>query len=640
MSTDQPKTLTCPSCGAPLDFDGRSSIVQCKFCKTNVLMPGVQAQAVAPADLAEVRRLAERGNIVEAIKRYRELYDVGLKEAKDAVESLAAGRVVEARVTVSGPLTAEETGRILEQVQNLLRDGNKLEAIRVYREASDVSLAKAKEVVERVEAALTGIPVPPAVEILGEPSSIQSKAVQRKASWLACSIFTFILLIIGGVLAAVFFSPGGPFVPFLVANGPAILLPSDSGASDVAAAFYNVTDETYVVGVVEAETGKLRWQSDPLPGDGYVDGLAQAGSLVYAASGADLLAYRADNGSLSWQVEMPDQLNYSEDSLLVTAGRVLTNNLDQSVQAYDAQTGQQVWSRRLAGYDRTLRLIDNSLVLFDYLGDDYTYSLVFLDPADGSEQRLLTPACPTDEYSTATLDPDSGFFYDEAENSIYLVYDSSPGCVQRLDFASGQVIWQTLDDDWYSFSPYGLLAESRLYFTNGNELLSVEEATGALRTLLADEDYEFVPLAVSGDTLIVRARRTRGSERFELRGLDAASGEMLWQLDLGDAKPIDPPNELVGLVDEGEPGWTWHLRAGQLVLIQFQAAPNQLLIQTFDPANGALASEMTVALKGVSSDFYSVPEVIGWEGDLVYFTLDAKIYCVNVTTGEVVFHFQ
>ncbi|MEW6092974.1 MAG: PQQ-binding-like beta-propeller repeat protein, partial [Chloroflexota bacterium] len=607
MTDNQPKTLTCPSCGAPLDFDGRSNIIQCKFCKTNVLMPGVQAQAAAPADLAEVRRLAESGNIIEAIRRYRELYEVGLKEAKEAVESLAAGQVVEARVTVTGPLSAEETGRILEEVQNLLRDGNKLEAIRVYRQASDVSMAKAKDVVDRVEAALTGIPVPPRVEILGEPASVQA---DRKVSWLAVFIVLITLLIGGGALAALLFSTGGPFVPYLVANGPAVLIPSDSGASDVAAAFYNVTDETYEVGLVEAETGKLRWRSEPLPGDGYVDGLAQAGGLVYAASGADLLAYRAEDGSLAWQTQMPDELNYSDDSLLVADGWVLTANLDQSVQAYDSVTGIQVWSRRLGGYDRSLRLIDSSLVVFDYVGDDYTYSLVFLDPADGSQERILTPFCQFSEYSQATLDPDSGFFYDEAASALTLVYDSSPGCIQRLSLPGGQIAWETLDDDWYSSSPHGLLAESRLYFTNGNELLAVEEASGALQTLLADEDYEFIPLAVSGDTLIVRARRTRGSERFELRGLDATSGEILWQMDLGDAKPIDPPDELVGLVDEGEPGWTWRLLAGQLVVIQFQAAPNQLLIQTLDPDDGTLVSEMTVALKGISGDFYSVPEVI------------------------------
>jgi ribosomal protein L7/L12 len=36
----------------------------------------------------EIRRMALAGNKIEAIKRYREIHGVGLKEAKDAVEKL------------------------------------------------------------------------------------------------------------------------------------------------------------------------------------------------------------------------------------------------------------------------------------------------------------------------------------------------------------------------------------------------------------------------------------------------------------------------------------------------------------------------------------------------------------------------
>jgi hypothetical protein len=36
----------------------------------------------------EIRRMALAGNKIEAIKRYRAIYGVGLKEAKDAVEKL------------------------------------------------------------------------------------------------------------------------------------------------------------------------------------------------------------------------------------------------------------------------------------------------------------------------------------------------------------------------------------------------------------------------------------------------------------------------------------------------------------------------------------------------------------------------
>jgi ribosomal protein L7/L12 len=36
----------------------------------------------------DIRRMALAGNKIEAIKRYREIHGVGLKEAKDAVEKL------------------------------------------------------------------------------------------------------------------------------------------------------------------------------------------------------------------------------------------------------------------------------------------------------------------------------------------------------------------------------------------------------------------------------------------------------------------------------------------------------------------------------------------------------------------------
>ena len=46
------------------------------------------AAAVGDAWLAEVRQLKASGNVIQAIKLYREHTGLGLKEAKDAVEAL------------------------------------------------------------------------------------------------------------------------------------------------------------------------------------------------------------------------------------------------------------------------------------------------------------------------------------------------------------------------------------------------------------------------------------------------------------------------------------------------------------------------------------------------------------------------
>jgi large subunit ribosomal protein L7/L12 len=53
---------------------------------------GAAQEPAAPAGdatwLAEVRRLKESGNVIQAIKVYREHTGLGLKESKDAVEAL------------------------------------------------------------------------------------------------------------------------------------------------------------------------------------------------------------------------------------------------------------------------------------------------------------------------------------------------------------------------------------------------------------------------------------------------------------------------------------------------------------------------------------------------------------------------
>jgi hypothetical protein len=73
--------------------------------------------------------------------------------------------------------------------------------------------------------------------------------------------------------------------------------------------------------------------------------------------------------------------------------------------------------------------------------------------------------------------------------------------------------------------------------------------------------------------------------------------------------------------------------------LQFQAAPNQLVLQTLNPADGTPASAITLPFKAVSGDFYAVPTVIGWQDNVIYFVLESKIYSVDITTGKVLFHY-
>jgi len=90
----------------------------------------------------EIRNLLASGRKIDAIKRYREETGTGLAEAKDAVESMEAGR--------SFPEAQKDDTELTDQVIGLLGRGEKIEAVKLYRNKIGGGLKEAKEAVERI----------------------------------------------------------------------------------------------------------------------------------------------------------------------------------------------------------------------------------------------------------------------------------------------------------------------------------------------------------------------------------------------------------------------------------------------------------------------------------------------------------
>lgn len=113
------KPFKCTSCAAPLVYqEGSAPTVRCDFCGSSIIVPEELRAKPAPswgsglvdgifklqeraANLQEVARLARSNRKLEAIKLYREIFGVGLEEAKVAVERMAAGERPEATVMSS-----------------------------------------------------------------------------------------------------------------------------------------------------------------------------------------------------------------------------------------------------------------------------------------------------------------------------------------------------------------------------------------------------------------------------------------------------------------------------------------------------------------------------------------------------------
>jgi outer membrane protein assembly factor BamB/DNA-directed RNA polymerase subunit RPC12/RpoP len=590
MPKTSPQALNCPTCGAPLEADNREAVIRCKFCRNVILI-----DALKPGQLPE-----------------------------------------------NAPAEARD---VPEEILTMLRGNDIVQATRLYRERYDVSQARAVYAIKQIQAGNlhepeAGFPEPPAQKVWVSPgdTSRTNKAV-KKSNLIACSIPVIIILFVGGLIALGLMQPGGPFVPRLLVTGPAILVsPEQDGTADVVTELYNIDDEIRMVGRVSASQGKLLWQSEPMLKDTYVDAIRRDDNLIYVVNEDSLFALYKEVGNQVWKTQMPDKLDYGNNSLVVMNDVVLAITQDRSLQAYDSQTGQLAWSRRLQGYDRELRVMGNRVGIMEFADETSTYSLFLLDPASGSQVLTITPSCQSENSLENYIDPDSGFIYDEGSNSLFLIYGSFDGCIQRFDLDNGQMDWQYTQDDAFAFFMEGfrpLMAGSRFYFNDEHNLYVVDKQTGAVQLLVNDPDYEMLPLMLSGKNLVVRARRTLGSERFELWGLDATDGTRLWQMNLKGSAPLDPPNELGGMIDSTDSGWTWHSTEAGLLLLTFQAEPNQMTLQTINSADGTVQAENTVELKEPSSDFYIVPELIGWRGNWLYFSLETDLYVLDISTRKV-----
>lgn len=117
---------------------------------------------LTPGQLDAIRRETLGGSKIQAIRLYREATGEGLLEAKEAIETFEARWRAEGLAAAPAPaplgqLTPEQFERIRREVLA----GNKIQAIKLHRDATGVGLAEAKQSIEHLAAQLSGPSSPP-----------------------------------------------------------------------------------------------------------------------------------------------------------------------------------------------------------------------------------------------------------------------------------------------------------------------------------------------------------------------------------------------------------------------------------------------------------------------------------------------
>jgi ribosomal protein L7/L12/streptogramin lyase len=370
-----PESLECPNCSAPLDLHGDgSATIHCPYCNTSVIIPadmrvikpgnqpalaGYSAfNAPSLAELEEkmipIREKAAAGDDIEAIKLLRETFVIGLKEAKELVEAIQRGEEIDiGNLQMKlhpqvDPTTLDST--TVQALADLINSGDKIEAIKLFRQVTGVGLKDAKDTIDAMEAGLSAQGFENISESQGEMQGAMnsldsSTAVKASKSGRSCLAFGFVIFLIVTVVIPVLIamtSQGGPLAGFWArinpfADGKVTMEFGEAGTGPgyfTDARFVSVDNNGHIF-VGEFDGGRIQvfdeqgnyltqWKATgEEQGDIYLSGMAaDRNSLVYTVVGSELYVYEGMSGNLLGQLEHPegwgfDDVTFAPDGSIV-----------------------------------------------------------------------------------------------------------------------------------------------------------------------------------------------------------------------------------------------------------------------------------------------------------------------------------
>jgi outer membrane protein assembly factor BamB len=388
---------------------------------------------------------------------------------------------------------------------------------------------------------------------------------------------------------------------------------------------------------------KLLWQSAALDKDTYTALILANRDFVYTVSGMRLFAFRRADGATAWEAPLADELqtNLCSNCLRLLEDRLFALTADGTLEAFDARTGQPAW--RFRGNEaspRGLYLLDGRPAFADRDEEGSDGFVRVFDPATG-EQETFRPECSYGASGADTVDWTTPLFPARNGSDLFIIFGFFEPCLQRWDGGALTQVWDTKFPDGNRPSDVPpLVADDDLYLTFGGQIVAVSTATGELRTLIEDEDYRLIPLAVHDDLLLVRAARTRGSLRYELWTLDKESGERRWKFDLGEDQPLDPPDANTSIISDEQSVWTWHSLDGELMILRFNRAADDvshaILIDSLDWQTGTSRGQTRVPL-GVETIILSAPTIFGWTGDTAWMSIENQMLGFDAASEQIIY---
>jgi serine/threonine-protein kinase len=379
-----------------------------------------------------------------------------------------------------------------------------------------------------------------------------------------------------------------------------------------------------------ADKSEILWASEEtLSDEAFGSPVVVGPKHVFVMDRRKLVALDRVTGKTAWTAILTDTLNFCTPGpcLRVIGETVVVLASDSILQGLDIANGEERWQRELSTAPRALYVLGEELL---YIDEDAESDglLRFVQPATG-ESRTFKPTCG-DFGRAATPYPYSPIYLTPDGQGFYLLFGSSPGCLHLYRAGTEQPVWvaQMPEATGFPSDVPALITEAAAYLALEQRLVRVNAATGERTVLLDDERYHPVPLLMRGEALLVRATDVRGTPSYALWALDAQTGDRRWTVELDEATPLDPPDEVRFGLDEGKPAWTWLATESQFALLRFRyvSSTQALLgVERLDVATGKVqdSQELEIAMRqtGVLSVY-----PIARRGDRFWFSITYALF--------------
>ncbi len=477
---------------------------------------------------------------------------------------------------------------------------------------------------------------PPARPTISAPTPLPMAPGARRRGCLSPLVFILAaILLVGGLVLFLLKPQPGPGFKTLVGlartvQSAAILLPTDrQGPPDVLVVTYDASSEQRYLSYIDGAKGTLLWDSPPVSTNLYKEGIVLRGGTIYLVDKMALLALNASDGQVAWQATLSDSVvNYCQGCLRVIGNTVVVLSQDGVLQAYEAQGGRPAWSVRLNETPRNLWEIGGWVAVLDYEQPNEVYSIALQlrDPATGQVVQSFPGNCQEGDYRDELPIYSPNIVFDPSGETVYFLYGLLPACAQRWNLETGQLEWQLSAPDHYfdRFNSPPLMADGRLYGSYSGRVVAVDAEQGEIALLADEQDYELALQEKLGNTLIVLARRQRGSTRYELWGMDADSGRVLWEYVPQDQEPI---TEAGGWA--ADQVFAWCPTRDGLGILHLIADPPTLLTGMLDLRNG---QETALQTSSLDNDLWAG---LVCSGNTAWLTT-LKLYAIDLTSGKVI----